>query len=103
MPLIDLLDAYRSRSNFSSAQRQAAEKLEKAMKSQGLPEGFSREGVHIRRERPPGKAVFISNKSDQMCMLNGDRLEIFIICPKCGNGGFKSAPVHSSRCDQLLG
>jgi hypothetical protein len=103
MSLIDLFDRYRNRSGFSPAQKQAALKLENAMKVQGLPEGFSSEGVHIRRERPPGHAVFISNRADQMCMLNADCLEIYIVCPKCGNGGFKSAQIHSSRCDELLG
>jgi len=103
MSLIDLLDPDRNRSKFTSAQKQTAVKLENAMKTQGLPDGFAKQDVHIRREQPPGQAVFISNRANQMCMLNSEgRLEMYYICPKCGNGGFKSAPRHSSRCDEFL-
>ena len=51
---------------------------------------------------PESGRVFISNKLDQICMLNQGHLEIYYFCPKCKNGGFKDTIQHASRCDAIL-
>jgi hypothetical protein len=71
------------------------------MAQQGLPAGFSSEGVHLRREKL-SEIVYVSNKEQQMCRLNEGRLEIYYRCPKCANEGFKNTLAHSSRCDEIL-
>jgi hypothetical protein len=97
-----MADPERDQSKFTSSQRQEASKLKEAWEKQGLPDKFSKEGVHIRREKS-GKKVFISNKEDQICMLNEGRLEIYITCPKCKNMGFKDTIIHSQRCVETFG
>jgi hypothetical protein len=65
-------------------QNQEACKLEEAIKNQGLPDGFNKDGVDIRQEKI-SKAVYISNSSQQMCRLHDGELEIYYRCPKCKN------------------
>jgi hypothetical protein len=101
MSLVNMADPERDQSKFTSSQRQEASKLKEAWEKQGLPDKFSKEGVHIRREKS-SKKVFISNKEDQICMLNEGRLEIYITCPKCKNMGFKNTIVHTPRCDEII-
>ena len=96
-----LIDPEQDPSKFNSAQQQEATKLRQAMKTQGLPDRFSAEDVHIRRDKQSGY-VFISNKAKQMCMLNDGKIEIYYQCPKCGNSGFKNTLRHSSRCSEIL-
>lgn len=101
MSLTYLIDPDRDPSKFNSAQRQAANKLNQAMKAQALPGDFSTVDVHIRRDKDSGM-VFVSNKAKQMYMLNDGTLELYHVCPKCGNNGFKNTMRHSSRCDENL-
>jgi hypothetical protein len=101
LALIDLLDPDRNFSKFNFNQQKLYNKLKKAIQEQGLPDGFINDEVHIRREQLSGK-VYISNKTEQMCMFNNDKLEIYYRCPKCMNEGFKNTLVHSSRCDAML-
>ena len=98
--LLDLIDPDRIRSKFNSAERHLADKLERVWKTQGLPQGFSPEGAHIRRDSHSTKPfVYVRNKSSQMCMLNKDRLEIYYQCPECHNEGFKGSLPHSPKCN----
>jgi len=101
MPLVPLLPSDQQRSNFTSFEQQEARKLELAMKSQGLPDGFSQNWIHIERDKSNHR-VFITNYEGQMCMLNYGRLEIYYCCPKCRQMGFKNTIVHSSRCDEII-
>lgn len=101
MSLIAKADPERDESKFNLGQQREATRLRKAIKEQDLPDGFSSNGLHIRQEKLSHK-VFISNSANQMCMLNEGKLEIYYQCPKCGNQGFKSTIVHSSRCDAIL-
>jgi len=100
--LLDLIDPDRDVSRFTSYQQNLAIRLQLAINKQGLPEGFSKTGVHIRREKLSGM-VYVSNKEEQMCMLNNDKLEMYYRCPKCKNEGFKNTIRHSSRCDFIVG
>ncbi|MDP2207824.1 MAG: hypothetical protein Q8K98_03485 [Bacteroidota bacterium] len=101
MSLINLIDPDRDRSKFTSKQNSQAMKLEQAMRVQELPTGFSPDDVHIRRE-PKSGMVYISNKAQQMCMLNECRLEIYYRCPKCRNDGFKNTLYHGPKCDEII-
>jgi hypothetical protein len=98
MSLQEIADPLRNGKRFNSAQKNMAARLENAIKKQGLPEGFKNKDVHIRKEKN-GPLVFISNADDQMCGLNDDKLELYIVCPKCKNIGFKNRLTHTFGCD----
>jgi hypothetical protein len=87
--------------DFTSFERQEVKKLEQALKSQGSPEGFSPQGLEIRRDKL-SHTVYYSNDKGQMCMLNEGRLEIYYCCPKCRQMGFKNTIAHSSRCNEII-
>ncbi len=53
----------------------------------GLPEGFYQTGVNPMFNMNSGN-VFLTNRKRQVAMMNGDNLESFYICPKCGYEGF---------------
>ena len=99
MSLRLIVESDQNPKNFNSFEKQQLEKLEKAKKSQGLPDGFSSIGVVIRRDKLSHQ-IFYSNTKKQMCMLHGDRLEIYYECPKCHQMGFQDAISHSPRCDE---
>jgi hypothetical protein len=84
---------------FTSFEKQEMAKLEKARKLQGLPDNYSPVGVEIRRDKLSHQ-VFFFNAEKKMCMLQGDRLEIYYQCPTCHQEGFKDTISHSPRCDE---
>ncbi|MBI4546387.1 MAG: hypothetical protein HY707_00280 [Ignavibacteriae bacterium] len=98
MALLDIVDPDRDRSKFTLAQQRQAIKVEQAWRKRGLPEGFVDDGdVHIRRE-PGSGVVYISNKAQQMAMLNEGRIELYWQCPGCRNEGFKNTLIHTLGC-----
>jgi len=74
--------------DFGYRELKMLQQLLKAMEEQGLPDGFSREGVHAMFNRNSGW-VFLTNEDYQTAMLNGDKLEVWHHCPDCGCGGFE--------------
>jgi len=54
----------------------------------GLPRGFDNQGLTIMFNRNSGY-VFFTNEDYQICMLNGDKLEIWHNCANCGREGFR--------------
>jgi len=101
MSLINSIDPERNEAKFNLGQQRIANQLREAMKKQELPQGFSKDGLHIRQEKLSGM-VYISNNAKQMCRLNEGILDMYYICPKCGNDGFKNTIRHSSRCDEII-
>ena len=60
-----------------------------AMLNQGLPSGFSNDGVHPMFNMNSG-FVFLTNDEFEVCMMNGDKLESFHTSPYEGKEGFFS-------------
>lgn len=102
MSLIAIAFPERDRRKFTLKQEQEAQKIERAIKEQGFPQGFSSEGFDIGREPKSDGCVFVINKAQQVCMLNADnKLELYTRC-KCGADGFQSALKHGPRCETTL-
>ncbi len=59
-----------------------------AMIKHGLPKDFENEGVHPMFNMNSGN-VFLTNSEYQVAMMNGEKLEMFYMCPECGHEGFK--------------
>jgi hypothetical protein len=99
MSLITVAFPERDRRKFTPRQQQDAQKIERAIKVQGFPQGFSSEGYDIAREPKSDGCVFIINNAKQVYMLNADnKLELYTRC-KCGADGFLSALKHGPRCE----
>ena len=75
-------------SRFGSRERGLAKDLLVALSDQGFPYGFNEDEVTINMNTNSGY-VFFSNSDYQVCMMNGDKLELFYSCPNCGNEGFQ--------------
>lgn len=99
--MIRKIDPDRDERKFTSGEMQQSGILKKAIKEQGLPDGFATKDVHVRREKL-SHTIYISNAAQQMCMLNEGTLAIYYRCQKCGNEGFKNTLGHSPRCDEIL-
>ena len=74
-------------SRFSSRERHLAEELLKALRLQGLHEGFSDEEVCVMMNIQSGY-VFLTNSEFQVAMMNGDKLEVFYTDFETGEEGF---------------
>ena len=85
-------------SEFNSSQIWQLRELLWAWESQGLPEDFFRGGVIPTLNKTTGD-VFLTNTKSQMAMLNGERLEMFYICPHCDHEGFEHDCKFSMAID----
>jgi len=65
--------------------------------SQGLPEDFYDDGLTIMFNKMSGY-VFLINSDYQVCMMNGNSLEMFHTCSNCGNEGFKEEIADENDC-----
>lgn len=74
---------------FGSRELAEVRDLLDAMLNQGLPSGFSNNGVHPMLNILSGE-VFLTNDEFEACMLNGDKLESFYNSPYEGKEGFFS-------------
>ena len=73
--------------DFAARERFMAEQLLRAARQQGFPVDFYEDEIRIMLNLNSG-FVFFTNSEFQVCMLNGDRLEMFYSCPICGEEGF---------------
>lgn len=78
----------RDLSKFGYRELDMAGDLLKAIKDQGLPNGFDDEGITVEFNPNSGN-VFLVNEEFQTAMMNGDTLEHFYSCGECGAEGFK--------------
>lgn len=74
-------------SKFGFREREMAEELLVASRKQGFPDQFYDSGTTIMFNTYSGN-VFFTNDVFQVCMMNGDDLEMFYSCPDCGEEGF---------------
>lgn len=90
-------------SKFGSREREMAEELLKAWRTNGLPEDFNDDEVTVMMNMNSGN-VFLTNSEFQVAMMNGDDLESFYSCPECGEEGFKEDINHegNSGCRKFL-
>ena len=90
---------------FGNIEREEAEKLLKAWRTQGLPEDFYDEDVTINMNTNSGY-VFLSNSEYQVAMITDeDKLESFYSCPECGHEGFKEDMEHgedNNECKEYV-
>jgi len=70
-----------------------------AMKENGLPDGFSSEGVRPHFNQLSG-SVYLVNDDFQVCLVDDDmKLHIYYECDACGQGGFrKDLEVSEDEC-----
>jgi hypothetical protein len=73
--------------DFGSRERGLLVALLQAWKKQGLPEDFEGNEVVPMMNRNSGN-VFLTNSEYQVAMMNGDTLESWYYCGKCGHEGF---------------
>lgn len=73
--------------DFGLIERCAVSEMLGIWNAHGLPEGFDDDGVHFALNRNSGM-LFLANSEYQTAMMNGDKLEIWHICPQCGHEGF---------------
>ena len=74
-------------SDFESREWLLLQELVKGKNEQGLPEDFGFEGLAIMMNQDSG-FVFFTNEDFQVAMMNGNKLESFYTCSKCGSEGF---------------
>ena len=83
---------------FGSRERVMAETLLKVSRLSGFPEKFEQNEITIMMNMNSGY-VFFTNSESQVCMMNGDNLEIFYSCNECGHEGFKDEmKEHGQEC-----
>jgi hypothetical protein len=75
--------------DFGWQERRMAAELLTASCDQGFPVEFQDDGVVIMMNRYSGN-VFFTNSDFQVCMMNGDKLEMFHSCSMCGHEDFAS-------------
>ena len=73
---------------FCSRERKLLIDLLSAWRDQGLPKSFYDDAVVPMMNKNSG-FVFLTNSDYQVCMMNGDKLEMFYSCSECGSEGFK--------------
>ena len=83
--------------DFGSRERNEVIKLFTEWNSNGLPEEFYEDGVEVAFNTDSG-FVFLTNEDFQVCMMNGDDLEMFYSCGECGNEGFKEDHDFCTAC-----
>ena len=91
-------------SKFGYREREMAEELLKASRTQGFPEDFDDDETTIMMSMNSGN-VFFTNAEFQVAMMNDDNLESFYSCPICGHEGFAEEMEHNeddSECQQYL-
>lgn len=74
-------------SQFGYREKRMAAELLLAMCDQGLPDEFYDDEVTVMMNQNSGN-VFLTNSEYQVCMLNGNRLEMWYFCGECGDEGF---------------
>lgn len=79
---------------FGIRERDMAEKLLRAWRTQGLPDDFNKDEVTVMFNSSSGY-VFLTNSDCQVAMLtDDDKLQSFYSCPECGHQGFKESMEH---------
>ena len=73
--------------NFGYREREIAAELLNASIAQGFPADFYDEKVTIMFNRSSG-SVFFTNSEYQVCMMNGEDLEMWHFTPYAGHEGF---------------
>jgi hypothetical protein len=89
---------------FGARERMMLEELLTAWNKYGLPEDFNDEEVLAHFNLNSGN-VFLANSEYQLCMMNGEKLEIFYYCPQCGHEGFLEDMEHGENdedCEEYL-
>ena len=84
--------------DFGWRERKMAEELLKASREQGLPEDFDDNETTIMFNMHSG-CVFFINADLMVAMMNGDKLELFYSCPRCGHEGFAEDMEHDGNKD----
>ena len=94
-------------SEFGIRERDMAEELLRAWRTQGLPEDFYDDKVEIMMNKFSGN-VFLTNSDFQVAMMNGDHLESFYTLSYNGHEGFledfenyKEDDLHREDWEQL--
>ena len=92
---------------FGGRERDMAEELLRAWRTQGLPEDFYDDKVEIMMNKFSGN-VFLTNSDFQVAMMNGDYLESFYTLSYNGDEGFledfenyKEDDLHKEDWEQL--
>ena len=91
-------------SKFGYREREMAEELLKASRTQGFPDDFDDDDITIMMNMNSGN-VFFTNAEYQVAMMNGDDLESFYSCPICGHEGFLDEMEHGEddeECQEYL-
>lgn len=73
--------------DFGARERKMAAKLLAASVEQGFPENFDQDGVELMMNMNSGN-VFFTNANYDVCMMNGDDLEMWYFTPYSGHEGF---------------
>lgn len=91
-------------SKFGWRERDMAAKLLTASCKQGFPEGFEDEEVTIMMNFNSGN-VFFTNAEYQVCMMNGEELEMWHTLPYSGEEGFaedlKNLDINTLNQDDI--
>jgi hypothetical protein len=89
-------------SDFCARELNILIELLQAWRDQGLPDDFCHDNVHPMFNMNSGH-VFLTNDDYQVCMLNGDKLEMWYSCPNCGHEGFlEDCKLSDDGCNQCL-
>lgn len=73
--------------DFGYRERRMAAELLAASVEQGFPENFDDDGVELMMNQNSGN-VFFTNANYDVCMMNGDTLEMWYFTPYSGHEGF---------------
>ena len=79
--------------DFGSRERKMLEEILRHWNNGGLPVHFYEGGVKFAMNHNSG-CVFLTNEDYQVCMLNGDKLEMWYSCPYNGTEGFFEDLLH---------
>ena len=87
-------------SDFGSQERWKLVELLTAWDKEGLPDDFEENEVIPLMNRNSG-SVFLTNKEFQVCMMNGDKLEMWHYCFNCGHEGFaEDCQLNEDGCNE---
>ena len=84
---------------FGYRELKMLEQLLKAMREQGLPDGFDNDEVTPMMNMNSGN-VFLTNSNYDAAKMNGDTLEKWFNCPYCGHEGFLEDMQHDAIDDE---
>lgn len=87
--------------DFGHRERKMLEDILRIWNTSGLPSQFYESGVKFAMNSGSG-SVFLTNEDYQVCMLNGDSLDMWYSLPYSGDEGFVEDLIYSysDLCDE---